>query len=266
MVREAQQTRDIAEEQAAYFRMMADLDFTKHIGGIAASSELATLCGLGAGDLVLDVGCGVGITTVNLVRQYECRVLGVDYTPSIVSRAEARARGEHVEGQTAFQVGDAQCLPYANNVFDAVIAESVLSFVPDRQQAVDEMVRVTRPGGHVAFTEPIWIQPPAPEMARFMARAAGLPAGLLAHEDWQAIVGRAGLQETVARQYTISGRSEARNQFRQLGLGKYLCTFARSLGVIFKPEYRALMQDARRQPIGDYFAYMGYGIYAGLKA
>jgi SAM-dependent methyltransferase len=214
---------------------------------------------------VLDVGCGVGITAALLVRQYGCRVVGLDVQPALVARAVDRARQEGVAPRTAFQVGDAQALPCADNTFDAALAESVIAFVPDPQRAVDEMVRVTRAGGCVAFTEAIWFRPPPPEMADFMARAAGLPGGVRSHDEWRTILERAGLQKTVAHAYPITTRSEARDQFRRLGLDNYLRILLRAPWVAGKPTYRELMRSALRQPVLNYFDYMGYGVYVGRK-
>lgn len=252
-------------EQTTYFALMADLDHTKHIGGLSATEELAALCGLTPGDHVLDVGCGVGVTPVILAREYGCRVVGVDYMPPLIDRAVARAQREGVAAQTTFSVGDAQSLPHADGVFDAALAESVITFVPDPQRAVGEMARVVRPGGHVAITEAIWIQPPPPNMVDFMTHAAGLPRGVRMHDQWRATFERAGLHHITAHQYAISGRSEARDQFRRLGCRGYLRTFLRSMRIFTKPEYRQLMGSALRQPVLSYFDYLGYGVYAGRK-
>ena len=46
--------------------MCADLGLTKHMGGQTATDELIALCGIGPGQTVLDVGCGVGVTPVQL--------------------------------------------------------------------------------------------------------------------------------------------------------------------------------------------------------
>jgi len=266
MLREMERTNTYAVDQAAYFRLMAEMDYTKHLGGIAATRQLATLCGLKAEELVLDVGCGVGISPVLLARRYDCRVMGVDLLPALVARAALRARREQMADRITFQVADARFLPYDDDLFDAVIAESVLSFLPDPAQALAEMMRVTRPGGHVAFTEGIWMQPPSPEMADFMTGTAGLPAGLLDHEEWLALMQRTGLEQVTGRAHAISARSEARDQLGRLGLENYVRLIARSIPVIFKPEYRFLLTEGRRQPVPKYFSYIGYGVYAGLKA
>ena len=57
-------------------------------------------------------------------------------------------------------VADAQCLPFADRTFDAVICESVTAFVPGKLRAVAEYARVMRPGGYVGLAEGTWLTPP----------------------------------------------------------------------------------------------------------
>ena len=66
------------EVEISYFGLQAHMGTTKHMGGLATTQELAGLCHVGAGTYVLDVGCGVGATACYLVKQYDCRVMGVD--------------------------------------------------------------------------------------------------------------------------------------------------------------------------------------------
>jgi SAM-dependent methyltransferase len=53
--------------------------------------------------------------------------------------------------------GDGTCLPFADGVFDRVIASEVLEHIPDDQAALDELARVLRPGGTMAVTVPAWL-------------------------------------------------------------------------------------------------------------
>ena len=262
---QANQGNDYAQEQIIYFRMMADLDNTKHIGGMPATQELISLCAIKTNDLVLDVGCGVGVTPVKLVEQLNCRIVGVDLEPKMIFRAKMRARRAEMAAQTAYLPASALQLPFNNNSFDAVIAESVLSFVPDKEQALAEMIRVLKPGCVVAFTEAIWLRAPEPEQIAVLSRAAGLPAGLLQNHEWEALLQAANLTDIVARPYPITAQSEARSQLARIGIGQYLRTLAGSGKVLFNPAYRGLLKDAVGSSPRGYFEIMGYGIYAGRK-
>ncbi|HUW96585.1 MAG TPA: class I SAM-dependent methyltransferase, partial [Anaerolineae bacterium] len=108
------------------FRVQADLDFTKHLGGQTATDRLVELCQIDRGDYVLDVGCGVGITPCNISKAQGCRVVGVDLRESLIDRARDRARRLGLEDRVEFRVADAHDLPFEDNRFDAVMVESVL--------------------------------------------------------------------------------------------------------------------------------------------
>jgi len=103
---------------------------------------------------VLDVGCGVGHwgRLLAAVLPATVRVQGVDRDPRWVEQAAARASG--LGGRFTYQVGVAERLPFADASFDLVTCQTVLIHAPDPGLAIDEMIRVTRPGGLVLAAEP----------------------------------------------------------------------------------------------------------------
>jgi SAM-dependent methyltransferase len=109
------------------------------------SPALANLAGVGAGQTVLDVGCGPGALTAELVRR-----LGTDAVaaadPSEPFCAAARARHPGVDVRQA----SAEDLPFADGAFDAALAQLVVHFMQDPVAGLAEMARVTRTGGAVA--------------------------------------------------------------------------------------------------------------------
>jgi SAM-dependent methyltransferase len=98
-----------------------------------------------AGQRVLDVGCGPGALTAQLVERLGVdAVSAVDPSSSFVAVVGARFPGIDVHS------GIAEQLPYADNSFDAALAELVVHFMDDPVAGLREMGRVTRPGGAVA--------------------------------------------------------------------------------------------------------------------
>jgi SAM-dependent methyltransferase len=109
------------------------------------SPQMADLAGVAAGQRVLDVGCGPGALTAELVsRVGASSVAAVD--PSAPFVAAARARHPRVDVREA----SAEELPYADGAFDATIAQLVVHFMADPVAGLREMARVTRPSGVVA--------------------------------------------------------------------------------------------------------------------
>ena len=107
--------------------------------------QLADLAGIAQGQRVLDVGCGPGALTGELVRRLGAEsVAAVD--PSEPFVAAVAARHPAVDVRRAF----AESLPYPDDSFDAALAQLVVHFMKDPVGGIHEMARVTRPGGVIA--------------------------------------------------------------------------------------------------------------------
>ena len=105
----------------------------------------ADFAGVTSGQRVLDVGCGPGALTSELVdRLGTDSVVAVDPSSSFVDAL--RERHPHVEVHEA----DAELLPLVSHTFDGALAQLVVHFMTDPVQGLREMLRVTRPGGVVA--------------------------------------------------------------------------------------------------------------------
>lgn len=109
------------------------------------SRALADAAGIAAGMRVLDVGCGTGALTEELVRRVGAEnVSAVDPSPSFVAAMRERFPGVDV------QEASAERLPFGDGRFDAALAQLVVHFMADPVAGLAEMRRVTRPGGVVA--------------------------------------------------------------------------------------------------------------------
>jgi SAM-dependent methyltransferase len=112
---------------------------------VLLSPQLCDLAGIARGQRVLDVGCGPGALTAELVaRVGPAAVSAVD--PSEPFVAAARARNPKVNVQQAF----AEQLPFPDQAFDAALAQLVVHFMSDPVAGLAEMRRVTRQDGVVA--------------------------------------------------------------------------------------------------------------------
>jgi len=255
----------IDAEQRTYFNLLAEMGHTKHIGGMAATRRLVEIIDPKPGDEVLDVGCGVGIGAVYLAEQFGCRVVAVDITPRMIERARERAERHEVAERIDFRVADMHALPFAASHFASAIAESVLSFSAAKTKVVNELLRVVKPGGMIAFTEAIWVQPPPPGKADFMARAGGMPHGILTHEEWQAIMAASDVDQIIAEAYRLTAREESKNQYNRISLGDYVRSLGYFFKVLAKSQYRQVFRSAMSSVPKDYFKHIGYGVYGGRK-
>jgi arsenite methyltransferase len=255
--------------QPSFFDFAAQVGLTKHIGGLAATDTLVQLCHIGRGSYVLDVGCGVGVTPCYLVKKYGCRVVGVDILEKMVERSRERAIRENVAELVEFRMADAQDLPFEDSLFDAVITESVTAFPQDKQRAVNEYARVTKPGGYVGLNESVWLKvPPPPEVVAWAAQDIGATVQPLTSAEWTGLLESAGLNEIIEKTYAINTKDETKGILGRYGWGGMLRVMGRTLMLYAKsPAYRRFVKEVRQGGIiPDHLEeYFGYGLFTGRK-
>jgi demethylmenaquinone methyltransferase/2-methoxy-6-polyprenyl-1,4-benzoquinol methylase len=101
------------------------------------------------GDFVLEVGCGTGFTTHEIVNRVgEKNVVAIDLTPEQMVKAINRFPSAN------FLRGDAESLPFKDNTFDASISAGSIEYWPHPALGIKEMARVTKPGGRVVILAP----------------------------------------------------------------------------------------------------------------
>ena len=128
--------------------MFAAVDaYDRHIGRYSPklARKLVDLAGVKPTDRALDVGCGPGALTGELVARLGVdHVAAVDPSPSFLEACRLRYPGITAE------VASAESLPFDDDEFDVTLAQLVVNFMDDPHAGVGEMSRVTRPGGAVA--------------------------------------------------------------------------------------------------------------------
>jgi ubiquinone/menaquinone biosynthesis C-methylase UbiE len=116
-----------------------------------ASERLVAETGVRAGQKVLDLACGSGNTTIAAARR-RARVTASDIVPELVNVARARAEAEGVDG-IEYHIGNSSpTIEFPDGSFDTVLSSFGASFFPDHQRVIDELLRVTRPGGTIGLT------------------------------------------------------------------------------------------------------------------
>lgn len=129
------------------------------------AEQFAAFSGVRAGDRALDVGCGPGALTSELVRTCGAdNVFACDPSPRFVEDCASANRGAQVRS------GRAEQLPYDDDVFDQVYSQLVLHFVSDGPLAAAEMVRVAKPGATISMC--VWDVAQGPQMLRALSQAA----------------------------------------------------------------------------------------------
>ncbi len=101
------------------------------------------------GGNVLDVCCGTGDITFSLAdMRNDLKVTGLDFSPAMLSKARMRNKRKKRDN-VHFRIGNALELPFEDRTFEAVCISFGLRNTSDYSRAVDEMKRVTKPGGYI---------------------------------------------------------------------------------------------------------------------
>jgi phosphatidylethanolamine/phosphatidyl-N-methylethanolamine N-methyltransferase len=100
------------------------------------------------GGRVLEVGCGTGISLPQYSKR--CRLYGIDISDGIL--AKARLRAAKLDNVEAIAVMDAEDLQFEDAAFDVVVAQYVITAVPNPEKALDEFARTVRKGGEIIIT------------------------------------------------------------------------------------------------------------------
>ncbi|MGH6932438.1 MAG: class I SAM-dependent methyltransferase [Dongiaceae bacterium] len=124
-----------------------------HSRGAAATRALARLAGLSSGEIVLDVGSGMGGPARLMAAEFGVRVIGIDLTDSFCEAARALSARVGMAARVEFLKASALALPLANASVDVAWTQHVAMNIADKPRLYDELYRVLRAGGRLAIHE-----------------------------------------------------------------------------------------------------------------
>ncbi|HEY9668377.1 MAG TPA: methyltransferase domain-containing protein [Coleofasciculaceae cyanobacterium] len=120
--------------------------------------ELLNWAGVRQAESILDVGCGIGGSSLYLAQKYNARVTGITLSPVQASRATDRSHEAGLASQVQFQVADALEMPFADGTFDFIWSMESGEHMPDKEKFLQECYRVLKPGG--TFLMATWCHRP----------------------------------------------------------------------------------------------------------
>lgn len=204
---------------------------------------------LRAGERVLDVACGNGNAALAAARRW-ARVTGADYVPTLLAKANARARAEGLE--LDLREADAEDLPFDDGSFDVVLSTFGVMFAPNQVKAAAELLRVCRPGGRIGLAN--WTPEGfVGELLRVVGRYVPPQPQLMPSSLW-------GKREHLAALFGdgLSKLDVVRREFlfRYESSAHFIETFRSFYGPTHKA-YAALDENARLALTADFSALLG---------
>lgn len=102
------------------------------------------------GGRILEVGVGTGLSLPSYGENN--RIVGIDISEPMLAKARERVQRQNLSHIESIEKGDAEKLSFADQSFDVVVAQYVVTAIPNPERALDEFVRVVRPGGEIILT------------------------------------------------------------------------------------------------------------------
>jgi SAM-dependent methyltransferase len=173
------------------------------LDGYNPDADLSLGCGLPTefalikpGHTVLDLGSGAGndCFVARAATGPDGRVIGVDFTPEMLAKARENARKLDYQN-VEFRQGDIETLPLSACMVDVVVSNCVLNLVPNKRQALSEVLRVLKPGGHFSISDVVLVGDLPPQLQGAAEMYAGCVSGALQQDEYLGIIRELGFEE-----------------------------------------------------------------------
>ncbi|MDX1823764.1 MAG: arsenite methyltransferase [Thiohalomonadales bacterium] len=192
------------------------------LDSVPSGADMGLGCGnpraiaaLQPGQVVLDLGSGGGFDAFLAAREVGTngRVIGVDMTPEMISKARTNADTAQLDN-VEFRLGEIEHLPVADNTIDVIISNCVINLSPDKAQVFQDAYRVLKPGGRLAISDVVATIDLPEELRSDPMLYAGCMAGALRIENLATLLHESGFVDI-----QITPKDESREFIREWAPG-----------------------------------------------
>jgi SAM-dependent methyltransferase len=214
----------VSDETAIHTLISTRLGYSSaDLARVPEGADMGLGCGnpraiasLRSGEIVVDLGSGGGFDAFLASPEVggTGRVIGVDMTPAMVSKARANAE-KGAFTNVEFRLGEIEHLPVADNTADVIISNCVINLSPDKPQVFREAFRVLKPGGRLAISDVVASTELPEDMRNDPLLYSGCIAGAPLLDDLRAMLEAAGFAEI-----RITPKDESREFIRDWAPGR----------------------------------------------
>jgi len=174
------------------------------------------IAALTPGETVVDLGSGGGFDCFLAARQVgpAGRVIGIDMTPEMISKARANAVEGHFDN-VEFRLGEIEALPIADNTAHVIMSNCVINLSPEKQRVYQEAYRVLKAGGRLAISDVVALADMPDDMRNDMELLSGCVSGASKVADTEALLREAGFSRI-----TITVDERSREMIREWAPGR----------------------------------------------
>ena len=211
---------DIYNDQAS------QIGYSKEeLSNVPEGSNMGLGCGnpqaiaaLKRGEVVMDLGSGAGFDCFLAARQVgpTGKVIGVDMTPDMITKARANARQGSYDN-VEFRLGEIEHLPVADASVDVIISNCVINLSTDKSSVFREAYRVLKPGGRLAISDVVATAEQPADIRNDLALYSACVAGAAYISDLERLLAEAGFAEI-----RIAPKDESREFIREWAPGRNL--------------------------------------------
>ncbi|POY39048.1 arsenite S-adenosylmethyltransferase [Solitalea longa] len=182
------------------YNIMSD-DYTK-LEGYNADADLGLGCGLPTefakikkGNVVIDLGSGAGNDCFVARSQTgdTGNVIGIDFTEAMINKARANAE-KLGYNNVEFRYGDIEKMPVTSAIADVIVSNCVLNLVPNKENVINEIYRVLKPGGHFSISDIVLVGALPEALKQTAEMYAGCVSGAIQKDEYLGFISKAGFK------------------------------------------------------------------------
>ncbi|MDD0824829.1 class I SAM-dependent methyltransferase [Mannheimia sp. AT1] len=145
---------------------------------------------------VLEVACNMGTTSIQLAKQFECQITGIDLDEEALEKARQNIKENEVEHLVQVQRANATKLPFEDESFDIVINEAMLTMLPieAKEKAIREYFRVLKPNGFLLTHDVVLNTEEAEPILAELRDAINVSVTPLTKVDWKNLFHQCGFR------------------------------------------------------------------------